>query len=67
MSAIDELKKIVSNQKTIRTSRLAPILKEIETMYIQQAKKIEKQKKLSIQQAERIGRQRKELEARKRK
>ena len=45
MSVIDELKAIVSNQKTIRTSRLAPILKDIETMYIQQAKKIERQKK----------------------
>ena len=40
MSAIDELKTIVSNQKTIRTSRLAPILKNIEIMYIQQAKKM---------------------------
>jgi hypothetical protein len=45
MNAIDYLKDVVSNQKTIRTSRLAPILKEIETMYIQQGKKIKRQKK----------------------
>ena len=43
MNPIDELKNIVAKQKTIRTSRLAPILKSIETMYIQQGKKVKRQ------------------------
>ena len=45
MNKIDELKKIVASQKTIRTTRLAPILKEIEFMYIQIAKKNQNQSK----------------------
>ena len=44
MSAIDDLKEIVNSQKTIRTSRLDKYVKEIEAMYIQQAKKIRKQR-----------------------
>ncbi|USK68414.1 hypothetical protein [Peribacillus asahii] len=43
MNPIDELKGIVANQKTIRISRLAPILKSVETMYIQQGKKMKRQ------------------------
>jgi len=43
VNPIDELKDVVANQKTIRTSRLAPILKNIETMYIQQGQKIKRQ------------------------
>jgi hypothetical protein len=43
MNAIDQLKEIVASQQSIRTSRLAPLLKEIETMYINQGKKIKRQ------------------------
>ena len=44
MSAINDLKEIINSQKTIRTSRLDKYVKEIEAMYIQQAKKIRKQR-----------------------
>lgn len=44
MSAIDDLKEIINSQKTIRTSRLDKYVKEIEAMYIQQGKKIRKQR-----------------------
>ena len=43
MNAINQLKEIVASQQSIRTSRLAPILKEIERMCIQQGKKIKRQ------------------------
>ena len=45
MNRLDELKHIVATQKTITTSRLEPILKEIELMYIQQGNTIRRQKK----------------------
>lgn len=44
MNALDELKLIAENQKTVRTSRLAPLVKEVEKMYIAQGKKIRKQR-----------------------
>jgi hypothetical protein len=53
MNALMKLKEITESQKSVSTSRLAPLLKEIETMYIQQGKRISKQKKqLIIQQME---------------
>jgi hypothetical protein len=36
MNRLQELKQIAAKQKTIQTSRLIPILKEIEKMYIDQ-------------------------------
>jgi hypothetical protein len=53
MNALMQLKEITEKQKSVRTSRLAPLLKEAEMMYIQQGKRISKQKKqLMIQQME---------------
>jgi hypothetical protein len=53
MNALMQLKEITEKQKSVRTSRLAPLLKEVEMMYIQQGKRISKQKKkLMIQQME---------------
>lgn len=43
MNALDELKSILS-QKTVRTTRLAPLVKEVENMYIQQGRRIRIQK-----------------------
>ncbi|NMH68572.1 hypothetical protein HF072_07230 [Bacillus sp. RO3] len=45
MNALQKLKEITENQKSISTSRLAPLLKEIELMYIGQGKRIAKQRK----------------------
>jgi hypothetical protein len=53
MNALKQLKEITEKQKSVRTSRLAPLLKEVEMMYIQQGKRISKQKeKLTILQME---------------
>jgi hypothetical protein len=40
MNALIKLKEITESQKSISTSRLSPLLKEIEAMYIQQGKRI---------------------------
>ncbi|QHE63985.1 hypothetical protein FHE72_23630 (plasmid) [Rossellomorea vietnamensis] len=40
MNALMKLKEIAESQKSITTSRLSPLLKEIEAMYIQQGKRI---------------------------
>ncbi|WP_156029956.1 hypothetical protein [Rossellomorea vietnamensis] len=45
MNALQQLKAITENQKSISTSRLAPLLREIELMYIGQGKRIAKQRK----------------------
>lgn len=45
MNALMQLKEIVENQKSIRTSRLAPLVEEFELMYINQGKRISNQKK----------------------
>lgn len=42
---IHELKEIISNQKTVSTSRLEEIAKRIEKVYIQQGQKINRQTK----------------------
>jgi hypothetical protein len=53
MNALKQLKEIAENQKTVRTSRLAPLLEEFEMMYIQQGKRISKQRKeLTVLQME---------------
>ncbi|MBD7937163.1 hypothetical protein H9655_08975 [Cytobacillus sp. Sa5YUA1] len=44
MSAIDELKEIIQNQKSISTKKLESIITEFERMYIAQGKKIRSQK-----------------------
>lgn len=43
MNRLNELKHIVATQKTVTTSRLGPIIKELETMYIQQSNRIRRQ------------------------
>jgi molybdopterin converting factor small subunit len=54
MNALALLKEITENQKSISTKRLAPILKEIESMYIKKGEKVRKQRnELSILQMER--------------
>ena len=45
MNRLQELKEIATNQKTITTSRLIPMVKDIEVMYIQQGRVIAEQKK----------------------
>ena len=45
MNALNEVKDIVENQKSVRTSRLQPLIKQIEMMYINQGNKIRKQKR----------------------
>lgn len=45
MNALMQLKEIVENQKSIRTSRLAPLVEEFELMYISQGKRLSNQKK----------------------
>lgn len=45
MNALQQLKEITENQKSISTSRLEPLLREIELMYIGQGKRIAKQRK----------------------
>jgi hypothetical protein len=53
MNALLQLKEIAENQKSVRTSRLGLLLKEVEMMYIQQGKRISKQKEqLTILQME---------------
>lgn len=42
---IRELKEIISNQKTVSTSRLEDIASRIERLYIQQGQKINRQSK----------------------
>lgn len=43
MNGLQELKHIVENQKTVRTTRLEKIVKEIEVMYINQGKRLKRQ------------------------
>ncbi|MFS8189505.1 hypothetical protein ACMG4J_22615 [Rossellomorea marisflavi] len=45
MNALDEVKNIIESQKSVRTSRLQPLIKEIEMMYINQGYKIRKQER----------------------
>lgn len=45
MSTLQNLKKIAENQKTVRTSRLLPLIKKAEREYIDQAKRIKRQNK----------------------
>jgi len=45
MDALNELKQIVSTQKTVSTKRLVPLLKEVDKVRIQQAKRIKQQRK----------------------
>jgi hypothetical protein len=45
VNALMQLKEIAEKQKSVRTSRLEPLLKEIEMMYINQGKRISNQKK----------------------
>lgn len=45
MNALQKLKEITENQKSISTNRLAPLLKEVELMYIGQGKRIARQRK----------------------
>jgi hypothetical protein len=45
MNALNEVKNIVENQKSVRTSRLEPLIKQIEMMYINQGYKIRKQER----------------------
>ncbi|MHC8523958.1 hypothetical protein ACPJHQ_25905 [Rossellomorea sp. H39__3] len=45
MNALDEVKNIAENQKTVRTSKLLPLIKQIEMMYINQGYKLRKQKR----------------------
>lgn len=53
MNAIALLKEITENQKSISTTRLAPLLKQIESMYIKQGEKVRKQRiELNILQTE---------------
>ncbi|MFA1821189.1 hypothetical protein ACDX78_13615 [Virgibacillus oceani] len=44
MNSLQELKQIADNQKTVRTTRLQKITKEIENMYINQGNKIKRQR-----------------------
>lgn len=44
MKELAELRKIVENQKTVRTKRLGPLLDEIQKSYIQTANKVKHQK-----------------------
>lgn len=53
MNALIKLKEITENQKSVTTSRLAPLLKEVEMMYIRQGKILFKKKQqLKILQME---------------
>ncbi len=45
MNALDEVKHIVKSQKSVSTSRLQPLIKQIEMMYINQGYKIRKQER----------------------
>lgn len=64
---LKELKGIATSQKTIRTSRLLPILKEIENMYNTQGKTIHdlKQDNKKMSNALQRMKQRKEKKLRK--
>lgn len=44
MKELAELRKIVENQKTVRTKRLGPLLDEIQKSYIKTANKVKHQK-----------------------
>lgn len=43
MDAIQKIKHIAATQKSVSTSRLSPLIKHAETMYIQQGKKLQTQ------------------------
>jgi hypothetical protein len=45
MNPFKELKDIAENQKTVRTSRLLPLVKEANRMYAESGRKINKQRK----------------------
>lgn len=45
MNALMQLKEIAEKQKSVRTSRLAPLVKEFEMMYTMQGKRISNQRK----------------------
>ena len=44
MKPMEELKSIISSQKTVSTSRLAPLIEHIEKVTIQQADKLNNQR-----------------------
>jgi hypothetical protein len=56
MNKLQQLKEIANNQKTISTSRLLPILKEIEKMYIETAEKVSYERKRAKKANEQFNR-----------
>lgn len=64
---LQELKQIIANQKTVSTSRLEPLVRQIEKIIIQQGQKINGQKKSirnlnkRMQQAQFLAAKRKHL------
>lgn len=64
---IQELKQIIANQKTVTSARLAPIVQQLNKIYVQQGQKINGQKNIianlnkRMQQAQFLAAKRKHL------